>query len=304
MSTESRALAAGLVTVTMWASAFVAIRALATSFSPGSITIGRLLVGVVVLTLMTRPRSLPVMSRAGLVRVALFGVLWFGVYSIGLNAGEQEVDAGTAVLLVNLGPILIALFAGVFLGEGIRAQLVVGCIIAFVGTALVAAAASDGTSATATARGVALVLGATVAYAAAATFQRRALRSIPAVWVNLLGMLAASVVCLPFAPGLIKELSGTSPSQWGWLIYLGVFPTAIGFTTWAYALARTSAGRTAAVNYLIPPVTIAFSWLFLGELPALLALVGGAICVAGVILARSKALPRLPTGRVRSVGDA
>ena len=296
-------MAAGLITVAMWASAFVAIRALAGTFSPGSITIGRLLVGVVVLVAVARPRALPVISRSDLLRVALFGVLWFGAYSVGLNAGEQEVDAGTAVLLVNLGPILIALFAGVFLKEGISPQLVLGCVVAFLGTGLVAASSSDGGSVTSSTRGVALVLAATLAYGAAATFQRRALRSVPAFWVNLLGMLAASAVCLPFAPGLARELSATSPSQWVWLIYLGVFPTAIGFTTWAYALARTSAGRTAAVNYLIPPLTISLSWLVLGELPALLAIVGGAICVAGVVLARSKSLPWLPARTLGGVRD-
>ena len=33
--------------------------------------------------------------------VTLIGVLWFGVYSVALNAGEQHVDAGTAAMLIQ-----------------------------------------------------------------------------------------------------------------------------------------------------------------------------------------------------------
>lgn len=286
MSSESRALAAALITAMMWASAFVGIRALAGTLSPGSITIGRLLVGIVVLAAVAARQSRPAISRGDLLSVLAFGLLFFGLYSVGLNAGERQVDAGTAVLLVNVGPILIALFAGAFLGEGLAPRLLLGCIVAFLGTALVAAASSSG-SVGPSLEGVPLVLGATVAYAAAATIQKRALRRVPGAWVTLIGALAAAAVCLPFAPGLAAELSTAAASQWAWLLYLGVFPTAIGFTTWAYALARTSAGRTAAVNYLMPPLTIGLSWLFLAELPTLLAVVGGAICVAGVALARS-----------------
>jgi drug/metabolite transporter (DMT)-like permease len=303
LSTESRALGAAVITVTMWASSFVAIRALAGTFSPGSITIGRLLVGIVVFVAVALPRSRPVISRSDLICVLLFGVLWFGLYSVGLNAGERQVDAGTAVMLVNVGPILIALFARLFLREGLPAQVILGCFVAFLGTAVVAASSSVGGSVASSTQGVALVLSATVAYAAAATFQKRALQRVPAGWVNVIGMLAACVVCLPFAPGLVAELRTSGPSKWAWLVYLGVFPTAIGFTTWAYALARTSAVRTAAVTYLMPPVTIGLSWLVLAEFPRALAVLGGAICLAGVALARSKSLPRMPRRRPRSVGD-
>jgi drug/metabolite transporter (DMT)-like permease len=288
----------------MWASAFVAIRALAGTFSPGSITVGRFLVGVVVLAVIARPRSRPTMSRGDLVAVVAAGVLFFGLYSLGLNAGEREVDAGTAVLLVNIGPILIALFAGLFLREGISPQLIAGCVIAFFGVSLVAASSSETGATGPSARGVAIVLGATVAYAAAATLQRRVLRRVDGSWVNMLGIAAALVLCLPlFGGDLARELSQTTPGQWLPIVYLGVFPTAIGFTTWAYALARTSAGRTAAVMYLQPPIAIALSWLLLGELPALLAIIGGAICVGGVALARSKSLPVLAARSSRAASD-
>ena len=76
-------------------------------------------------------------------------------------------------------------------------------------------------------------------------------------------------------------------SKSAWLVYLGLFPTAIGFLTWTYALSRTSAGRLGATTYLVPPVVVAMAWLLLGEVPPALALAGGVLCIAGVVVARS-----------------
>jgi drug/metabolite transporter (DMT)-like permease len=71
-----------------------------------------------------------------------------------------------------------------------------------------------------------------------------------------------------------------------WTVYLGAFPTALGFTTWAFALRRTTAGRMGATTYLVPPVAVLMGWALLGETPPALALAGGALCLAGVFVAR------------------
>jgi drug/metabolite transporter (DMT)-like permease len=98
-------------------------------------------------------------------------------------------------------------------------------------------------------------------------------------------------VCLPFAPGLVTELGHAQPSNVAWLVYLGLFPTAIGFVTWAFALSRTRAGQLGSTTYLVPVVVIVISWLILGEVPTPLALAGGALCIGGVVVARSSWSP-------------
>ena len=65
-------------------------------------------------------------------------MLWLGAYSVLLNAAERRIDAGTAAMLVNVGPILIALLAGLLLAEGFPRALFAGCAIAFVGVAVIA----------------------------------------------------------------------------------------------------------------------------------------------------------------------
>jgi drug/metabolite transporter (DMT)-like permease len=94
------------------------------------------------------------------------------------------------------------------------------------------------------------------------------------------------LVCLPFAPSLADELGRAESSSVAWMVYLGAFPTAVGFMTWAYALSRTSAGRMGATTYLVPPVAILIGWAMLGEAPELLAVAGGALCLGGVVITR------------------
>jgi drug/metabolite transporter (DMT)-like permease len=76
-----------------------------------------------------------------------------------------------------------------------------------------------------------------------------------------------AVVSLPFAPSLVQQLGAAGPGALAWAIYLGAFPTAVAFTTWAYALARTTAGRMGATTYLVPPLAVILGWALLDETP-------------------------------------
>jgi drug/metabolite transporter (DMT)-like permease len=81
MRADVAALLAGLVTVTLWGSAFVAIRDVGKSISPGSVALGRLLVSLVVLGIAAAIWREPLPRRRDLLLIAAFGVLVLGVYS-------------------------------------------------------------------------------------------------------------------------------------------------------------------------------------------------------------------------------
>ena len=125
-----------------------------------------------------------------------------------------------------------------------------------------------------------------VAYARGVVTQKPLLGRVSALQVTWLACGVGAVACLPFAPTLLHELGRADAGAIGWAVYLGVFPTAVAFTTWAYALARTTAGRMGAATYLVPPMAVLMGWVVLGEAPPALALLGGALCLAGVVVAR------------------
>ncbi len=278
------ALAAGLLTVTLWGSAFVGIRAAGAVFSPGSLALARLLVSCVILGVVAAVRRDPLPSRRDLVPIVAYGVLWLGVYSTALNAAERIVDAGTASLLVNVGPIVVAILAGKFLGEGFPARLFAGCLIAFAGCALIGFATAQ--SRTGAVAGIVLLAVAVLAYSTAIVVQKPVLARVPSFEVTFLGVVAATVACLPFAPTLASEVGTAAPTAIAWIVYLGAFPTAIGFATWGFALRRTRAGQLGTLTYLAPVVAVLLSWVVLRETPPWLAILGGALALAGVYVAR------------------
>ena len=273
--------------VVLWASAFVGIRAVSDAFEPGPMSLGRLLAGTVALTVIARPWRHRLPRGRTLVLTLVFGVVWFGAYNVALNAGETYLDAGTAALVVNIGPILIALLAGIVLREGFPRPLVVGMAVAFAGVVLIATSTRDSSSVeTASATGVLLCVAAAIFYAVGALTQKPTLSVVAPAMSVWMGCTIGAVVCLPYAPALVDQLGDATAGEVGWLVYLGVFPTAIGFAAWSYALQRLTAGQVASTTYLVPAVATLISWALLGEVPAPLAFVGGALCLAGVAVTR------------------
>jgi drug/metabolite transporter (DMT)-like permease len=278
------ALLAAVVTVVLWASAFVGIRAAGEDLSPGALSLGRLAVGSALLGIFVLLQRGRLPGRREWPGIVVCGVLWFGLYNLALNEAEQRVDAGTAAMLVNVGPILIALLAGWLLKEGFPRALVAGCAVAFAGVVVIGLATSE--------RGVAAGWGAMLCVAAAAFYaggvvaQKPLLSRASALHVTWLAATVGLVVCLPFAATLAEEVGDADASSIAWMVYLGVFPTAIGFLTWAYALSRTTAGRMGATTYLVPPIAILIGWALLAESPETLAFLGGALCLGGVVITR------------------
>jgi len=262
MNSKHLPLLAALVSVVLWAAAFVGIRAAGRSFSPGPLALGRLALGSVLLgaVVLSRPTIRP--TKRELALLVLAGLLWFGVYQVVLNEAERRVDAGTAAMLVLVAPIFIVALAAVFLKERTTPNLLLGGALAFAGVVA----------------------------------EKPVLDRMSALQVTWICCTVGALFCLPYAPQLVREWRVAPTSGVTWLLFLGVFPTAIAFATWAYALARGSAGRLAATAYLVPPITIVMSWLILGELPTVVAVLGGALCLVGVAIARKlpavKVVPR------------
>jgi len=278
--------AAVATTLVLWASAFVAIRHLGEDFSPGSLALGRLLVASALLAFLALRGGVPRPTGRQWVSIVTIGVLWFGVYMVALNEGERHVDAGTAAMLIQVSPVVVALLAASFLGERFTPQLAVGLALAFGGVAVIASSGpGDGQSTDLL--GVGLCLLSAVVYAVSLVVQKPLVARMRAAQVTWLACSVGAVVCLPFAGALVSDLRAAPASSVGWLVYLGAGPTAVAFATFAFALQRIDASRLAVTTYLVPPITVVLSLVLLGEVPAPLAYVGGALALVGVAVTRA-----------------
>jgi drug/metabolite transporter (DMT)-like permease len=288
-------------TLFAWASAFVAIRGVGEDLSPGALALGRLLVGTAVLGALLAGRGWVRPNRREWILLAVCGVGWFGIYNVALNDAEQHLDAGTTAMLVNIGPILIALFAGLLLGEGFPRWLVAGIGVAFAGVVLIGVATRGAET---DLLGVVLCLVAALTYAIGVVAQKPLLRRLPVLQVTFTACAIGAVCLLPWAGALAGEVAEAPVGSITGMVYLGVVPTALAFSTWAYALSRMDAGKLGVTTYLVPPLVILLGWLLLDEIPPALALVGGAVCLAGVALSRRKGRVRPPVPVTQEAGSA
>jgi drug/metabolite transporter (DMT)-like permease len=282
-------------TLVAWSSAFVAIRHLGEDVPPGSLSLGRLIIATAALGVMVLVSVPPARRRLPNRRewplIALGGVSWIGVYNVTLNESEQRIDAATAALIVQIGPIIVALLATFFFQERLTRWLLIGLAVGFAGVVIIGRASSEG--------GQGDVLGVLLSAVAAVTFaigvisQKKLLGSgMSALEMTFWFYVVGTIACLPWAFELVGVVGDASASDLSWIAYLGIVPSALAFVTWAYALNRSDAGKFALSTFLVPFITTLMAWLALGEVPPAMAFVGGALCIAGVLLIRRK--PRVP----------
>ncbi|WP_202619321.1 DMT family transporter [Ornithinimicrobium cavernae] len=290
------AVVAVLVTMLLWASTFVVIRVVGEALSPGPLALLRLAVAAAVLT--------PFALRLGLRRprgvrnwalVVAYGALWMGVYTVVVNATEIYLDAGTTAMLVNVAPILVMLWVGLVQRAGFPLPLVLGLLVAFAGVSIIAL--GDG-AAGGSLVGICLGLVAATLYAAGVLLQKRALACIDALSATWWGFVVGTMVLLPFAPDLVREASVAPATALLGAAYMGVFPSALAFCLWAFALRRIDAAQLTVSSYLVPAFAVGLAWLLISEVPTLPALLGGAVSLVGVAISRLR--PRrvpAPQGR-------
>ena len=281
-------IAAGGVTLVMWASAFVVIRHVAHDVSPGALGAGRLLVAALVVLPLVLRRGWVAPTRREWVLLGLGGIGWFGIYNLTLNAGERHVDAGTAAMIIQIGPVIVALLAVPLFGERLHRWLLAGMVVGFAGVAVIARGST--TDADASLLGVLLVLVAAAMYAVGVLTQKVLLRRLPSVQVVFVSFLMGAVICLPFAGDLPGIVADGGAELW-WILYLGVLPTAVAFTTWAYALSHTDAGALSLTTFLVPGIATLVAWLTIDEVPPSLTFVGGALAIGGVLMTRRRPKP-------------
>lgn len=278
--------AAITVTLLLWASAFVAIRHLGHDVSPGALSLGRLLVAALALSvLVLRGRRTRLVRHEALLLV-LCGVAWFGIYNIALNDSERRIDAATAAMLVQVGPIVVALLAALFLGERLTGWLLAGIGVAFAGVVVIGIAMrGDGGS---NVSGVLLALLAAVTYGIGVVSQKVLLRRLSGLEVVCYACWIGVLVCLPWAGDLVDLVRHGDRADLAWIAYLGLFPTALAFSLWAFALRHSDAGKQAITTFLVPGITAVMAWVLLDEVPPALAFVGGVLCIVGVLVTRRK----------------
>jgi drug/metabolite transporter (DMT)-like permease len=264
----TRKLAALAGTVVLWASAFPAIRVAVDGLGVAALSFLRLAIAALALALVAPLAHVRLPHRRDLPLIALCGGTGMTGYQVLLNWGEVHVQAGTASLLISIAPVFSILLGGIFLDERLTRRIVLGSAGAAV--ICLAAGSSGFTSASLIVLAAALVQGT---YHAAS---KPLLRRYSGLETATYAMIAGTIFALPLALFSWHPIVHASGSSLICAVYLGLLPSALGFVIWAYAVARLPlAAATGA---------LAVSFVWLGERPGLVELLGGAVSVLGVMV--------------------
>lgn len=279
---ERRALGAGLAVVVLWASAFPAIQVAAPELGVVWLSFIRLAVAALVLLCAAPFAGVRLPRARDLGWIVACGFFGMAAYQFLLNAGELHVPAGTASIIVAAAPLVSVGVARLLFAERVTAFTIVGSAIALAGVILVCLART-GVSISAS---VVIVVAAMIVQGIYHPLQRPLLRTYSGLEVATYAMVAGTVMSLPIAA--VAAFNGDNPFQapggaWVSAIFLGVFPSALGFVLWGYAVARVPVAVSTSLLYLVPPVAVLIAWIWLRELPTFSELLGGLVVIAGVV---------------------
>ena len=282
---DGRALIYIGIALLTWSSAYAAIAHALGSFTPGEVAFARLAIGSLCFAVLLLVKRVPLPARRDWLQLAVLGVLGLTVYHLCLNTAETRVASGTAAIIISLIPAATAALSALWLRERLSARTLTGLGIAMIGVVMVVLASGKGVKFEPMA---ALVLVSVLCSAILFVGQKPLFARNSMLGVTAFTFFAGTLAALPFGLGLPSALLHAPASHIGSLLWLGIAPTFIGYIAWNAALQRASASQVSSFIYFSPPIAVLIGWVWLGEQPALLTVVGGAVTVGGVILANAR----------------
>lgn len=282
---NSKALVLGLFTALIWGSTFAANSfSLHGGYSAGHLILFRFIIASIIFALIA---FIPKMKfrlpeKRDIWKIALLG--WVGIsgYHICATFGQLTISAGTAGMLIGSGPIFTTIFAILILKERLSKVGWVGLAFGFVGISLIAL--GSGNTTFGIAPGVFLTIFAAIATSIFFVYQKPLFKKYTAIELTAYFTWTGTIPFLIFAPGLFETIQSSSIEVNLTAMYIGIFPTAVAYLTWAIALSQANASSISSVLYLEPVIAIIVAWIWLNELPASLSIIGGLIAISSVLI--------------------
>ncbi len=220
--------------------------------------IGGLLLLIVAITRLDRlnfRKSWPVYLICALLNVALY----HGLNTVGLN----YMPSGLLSAIVFLQPVLVGIFAWMWLGEAMHGLKIVGLILGFSGVSIISGAGLMGHVSVI---GILLALGSALSWALGTVYLKRIGPVVDSIWLVTLQFIFGGLV-LTFVGSGVESWSDI---QWSLtfvmcLLFISIFVFALGWLVYFELIFAGEAIKVASYTFLVPAVAILIGTVFLDE---------------------------------------
>lgn len=270
-----------VMALVFWASAFTAVHIGLEGYTPVQLAFLRYVAASLALLIVAVIFRMRLPDRRDWPGIFVLGAIGFSLYNVTLNAGQQTVSSGVSSFIISSESAVIAVMAALIYKERLTRMGWLGVLICLLGVALISFA---GDKQVQVSIGALFLIVAMCLVSAYSVLQKPFLRKYSALQFTTYAIWAGTLCLFPFATDTFDAMLKAPLSATLAAIYAGVFSGAIAYVSWSYMLAHLSAARAGSYLTIIPVLAMFIAWLLLGEVPTLVAIVGGAIVLLGVVL--------------------
>ncbi|MBN1971628.1 MAG: EamA family transporter [Candidatus Delongbacteria bacterium] len=276
-----------VITVLLWASAFVGIRDVVKYIDAGPMALLRFIVVSIVLFMfyiLSSTKRIP--EKKDLKYFLFSGFSGFFLYNLTLNWGEQLVNAATASFLVSSLTIFTGVISAVVFKEKLGVRSWIGIVVSFFGIGIISFYEGEKASMN---YGVILVLVSAISSSVYTIVQKKLVTKYGSLNTLVWSVWFGTIFMTLYFPELVVQFSQLSNSKISIIVYLGIFPGAIAYFTWNKALSLIdSATRATTALYFTPIVVTILGWFLLDESISFGVFLGGVLVLFGVYLSQKR----------------
>jgi len=272
-----------------WGGTFISGRMLAGHVSPFSAAFLRFATAATILliVLYRQNRGFPSVSRRLLLPIFCLSLTGVFSYNILFFWGLQSIDASRASVIIANNPIFIAMFASLIFRERLGLIKSLGVPVSVVG-AVIAISKGDlaGMLGGASGWGDVMIFGCVLSWVAFSLIGKTVIAHIPPLTaITYASTVGALLLLFPAVmDGVFGNFGNYTFHEWGNILFLGIFGTALGFVWYYQGIEHIGATRAGLFINLVPISAIIMAFLLLGEPITISLLIGTVLVLSGVYL--------------------
>ena len=271
----------GLLTIILWATAFAFTPVALAQFSSGSLALIRCAIACLIFCWVIGRKTTAPRQKNDYIRFFFSGMAGFGIYTLIFTKGLETLNPTTSCIIVSTTPIITALLARIFLKERIPHLGWLAIFLAFGGICLMML--WRGTFAVDT--GLLWTQAAAFSVSAFNIMQRDLAKRYSAIEITAYSFFMGTLPLLFFAPQALAEITSANSLPLGTALFLGIFPSALGYLSWAKALSLTTkTSRVTNLMFLTPFLALLLEFAVLKQLPDTGTFIGGAVILTSLAL--------------------